>query len=769
MCRTLTLLVLLATIMLTAAPPALAQNDVPPGADIVFLVDQSGSMTKGTVYNSRDRRCTPVRKPDCPRTPPTDPDGLALKAIGDGLSPIFERMVLRSLVHNQTSTAPEEYRFGLVLFGGANEPDESVVTAVPLTRIEIERSVDGTIRSNVAALLSLEPRNLGETAFSRAFTAVCSMLSCASPTPPNRKRVVVLLTDGQPSLDTIEFDGANPAPYFEKLRSEHADLFRNAELWVLGLDRNDQFWSKNTPYWNQIAPGRTFRLTDPKDIAARFRTIARTIVGDPPGAASDCDGSAFKVDPYRTTLTLVLEYAQPGIKAALKLPSGVTLTRKTPGVLGYTSSAQSETYVLANPAAGTWHCALAGIGVVPHLRVIPGQFSLASAQIVPSAGPPLSTCRDFNLAVRYFDADGNPIAELPEYPFTQQLAITIDGKTLTRTLAPQSSARDTWVAEGTLKPGPGGGDYPARVDVRLPNGTTLLTDSAQIRVDPRLPCMRLAAPADGSVSQMYTSLDLSPVDVAVELTQGGQPGEINGVFREAPGQIVSGRLDGPDGFSETLALQPVAGQPGMFVASVADLQNEGVYTFTAALNATLLDGQPYSVSPQTVRFSRVPDPFWLAARWGVRAAVAVALLTLLVLVGFTIFISIGPYPRGTLVVERRAAGAMAGLREWETVTSITLSGQRWFLGLLRTRRPIVKRRILGEVGLRAIKVRRVVNGKGDGVQVTLIRDQRRTPLSFEFFADKEHKTFDSKYRISYENYGARRKSLATVSLGEREG
>jgi hypothetical protein len=766
MSRKLVELLLVPFIVLLILPAAAqAQNDVPPGADIVFVVDQSGSMTKGTIYNSNDRRCTPVRKPDCPRTPPTDPDGLAIGSVGDGLSPIFERMVLRSLTRERDTA--EEYRFGLVLFGGANEPDESVVDAIPLTRIEIERANDGTIRSNIVRMLPTVTRNLGETAFSRAFADVCGMLSCATPAPANRKRVVVLLTDGQPSLDTIPFDNLNPAPYFEELRRTHADLFRNAELWVLGLDRNDQFWSKNVPFWNQIAPNRTFRLTDPKDIAARFRAIAQTIVGDPPGATIDCDSTSLKVDPYRTSLTLIAEYTQPGTKATITLPDGTKLTRSAKSVLGYTSSAQSETFVIANPQPGTWRCELAGAGVAPRLRVNPGKFVLASARIAPPADTTLSTCRDFNLNVTYFDADGQAVAELPAYRFDQSLSVSIDGKTVNRRLVPASAKRDDWVAESSLTPGPRGGTYPAHVQVRLPNGTDLLSATAQITIDPRLPCMQPAQPADGSVSQMYESLTLTDVEVAVMLTQGQQPADLTGVFREKLDQIVSGRLEGPDGFSRTFALEPAGGRPGIFAARVSDLE-AGDYAFTATLKGTTQEGLTYELPAQTVRFSRVPDPYWVSVRWGLRVAVVIGILTLLLLIGFTVFMSIGPYPRGTLVLERRTTGALADLREWEQVTSIALSGQRWFFGLLRTRQPVVKRRVLKELGLTAIKIRRAVNAKGDGVHVTLLRDARRTPIVYEFYADKEYKTFDSKYRIIYENYGARRKGLATVSLSERE-
>ena len=130
------------------------------GADIVFVVDHSGSMSHGTIINPRDRRCAPERLPDCPRTPPTDPDGMAIKAIRDGISPIFERMILRSLSRLAGPTVAEENRFGLVLFGGDTTFEESVVTALPLTRIEIECDANGIMQSNIARQLPTAPRNL---------------------------------------------------------------------------------------------------------------------------------------------------------------------------------------------------------------------------------------------------------------------------------------------------------------------------------------------------------------------------------------------------------------------------------------------------------------------------------------------------------------------------------------------------------------------------------------------------------------------------------
>jgi len=758
--RGLTLLTLLATLLPMIAPSAArAQNDLPPGTDIVFVVDQSGSMSKGTIINPRDRRCAPERLPDCPRTAPTDPDGLAIKAIRDGLSPIVERMILRSLGQLDSTSITEEHRFGLVLFGGDTVPEASVVTALPLTRIEIERDANGYLQSNVIGRLPSTPRSLGETAFSRAFSRVCTLLDCAIPTPANRKRVVVLLTDGQPSLDEITFDTASPANYFTELRRRHGDLFGNTELWVLGLDRNNQFWSKNALYWSQIAPGRTFRLTDPKDIAAKFREIAQRSVGDPPGEASACDGSPLYVEPYRATLTLILEYPDPNGRAVFVRPDGTVLIKTAPKLLGYTRSAQSETFVIEHPTPGEWRCNIIGAGVTPRFRHIIGDFRLAEARIEPLDDLPMSTCRNFDLAVSYRDVDGAPIEALPGFALDQTLAITIDGQLTTRKLVPDGAAPERWRTDQALTPGPGGGEFLARVDARLPDGTLLLQSTEQtIVVDSKLPCMRAVAPAAGRISQMYEGLALTPVELAVQLTQGGQPGFPTGVFREDLTAIVGGRLEDSQGLSQTIQLQPDAERPGIFTARLDDLQAAGVYTFTATLKATTPGGQAYQLAPQVVAFSRVADRYWVGVRWTIRITALLALIGLIALLGYLLFLITGPFPRGTLVLEQRRVDQLALLGEWDKLTYIRMSSQRMLFGLFRTRRPRIKSAALKTMSLREIKVRRVARGKDEGVQVTLIRADRKGVLSFQFVRDKEQKTFDGKYRITYETYGLGRKS-----------
>lgn len=746
--RSLLALVLLLA-QLAPALPAAAQQAPAPGADIVFVVDQSGSMSKGTIINSSDRRCKPERLPDCPRTAPTDPDGLAIRTVHDGLAPIFERLVLRSLAGSAAGGPAEDYRFGLVLFGGDDDPAASVVTGVPLTRIEIERGARGRLAPNLARMLPSETINLGETAFSRAFRAVCEMLECEVAAPPGRTRVVVLLTDGQPSLDEFAYDPARPDGYFSALRKEHAALFAGAQIWVLGLDQANRFWPKNEPYWSQIAPGRTFRLSAPSDIADRLRAIARATIGEPPGAQRTCDGAPFAVEPYRSTLTLSLEYADPQGRATIALPDGAPLSERTPNLLSYSRSAQSETFIIAQPTPGSWRCTLAGSGVNPRLRTLMGSFVLADVSFAPAEGALVSACRDFKLELGYADASGQPLAELADYPLKHELWLSNGGTTALYQLQPVGSGRDRWATGQALRPDPRDSLIEARVDVRLPSGAPVFSATRQLNmIDAALPCIAPGAPAAGSVSQIYAGLSLTDLELSVTLSQRGSPSTPAGVFREDMAQIVSGRLEGPGGLSRSFALQPRAGAAGVFAAQLPGIEASGVYTFTATLQGTTQANQPYSISTAPIAFTRVADPIWVAARWAVWLATVLALLIVVTLLIVVAIMLSGPFPRGTLVLEQRA-GAPDDAYNWQRVASVALSSQR-VLGLFRTRRVRVRPRTLRGTGLRELKVRRIVRGKSEGVQVTVLRDQKRANLSFQFMKHQEYKTFDGKFRIVYE-------------------
>lgn len=761
------LLALMIMLLSAAVQPIYAQDgsSIPPGADIVFVVDQSGSMSKGSILKADDPRCSPRISADCPRTNPTDPDHLAIQALRQGLIPIFNRIVTQEAERKTQDLIPEEHNFGVVLFGGdLDDPASSAQIAVPLTRVQIQRDADGNISSNIDSKLPSEPVNLGETAFSRAFDVVCDMLNCQVPAAPGRRRVVVLLTDGFPSRDAISYNFDNPAPYFERLRQQHADLFGNSELWMLGLDQTDRFWSRNRSYWEQIAPGRTKLIRNPSEIGPFFTEIASKAVGEPLAPPRPCDGSTFTVAPYLATLTLILEYPDTNSKAEFLLPSGEKLGPKTAMLGGYSRSNLAESYIIHNPVPGDWTCKITGTGVTPQFRDIQGLFRVTNVKIGRFGAVP-SACRDFNLTVSYLDEDGNIIAELPEYPLSQKLTISIDGVPIERALVPADDTRTLWRVDSSLAPGASGGSYPLALSVKLADSTPIYTDTKQsITIDPRLPCMSITAPQDGGVSEMHKGLSPVGLTLDVQLSQAGKPGTPTGVFREPLDQIIHGHLAGPGGLERNIALSPVVDQPGLFQSTVNDLPATlaagGTYTFTAALEATTQAGERYDLAPEHVVFTRQPGWIWQLAQIAIRIGVLLALLALLSLIGFFIYFITPPYPSGALVFQRKAIGEAAEFRSWEEVSRFSLRGAR-FLGFLRTRWVTLRVRsanLQNALNLRRVRAWPKTDGRQNGVRVLLQRAKKGSSANtFTFKKHGDHYDLGNNHRVVYEDFAHKRK------------
>lgn len=750
------LLVVVMAVFVTNLPHVAAQESVyPPGASIIFVVDQSGSMSEGPLVN----RLTGERGQ------PSDPDGLALLALNAGIEPIFQHIILSQMERISVDLIEQEHEIGVVLFGGGLEPPaKSVEIAVPLTKVEVQRDASGNVSSNIDALLPKKVKNLGDTAFSSAFDAVCGMINCQDGPPAGRKQVVVLLTDGVPASDSIRYNENDPSGYFSQLNSRFSGLFKNSELWVIGLDRTSRFWDKHVPYWEQIAPGRTELLRHPERINQLFREIAFEAIGEPLKDPRACDGSSFFVEPYKASLTLILEYPDSNSKAQFILPSGEILTRETPNVAGFTRSSLSESYILTDPLPGEWKCQIIGNSVTPRFRDIQGVFRVTNIDIGHFKEVP-SVCRDFNMAISYQDRNGNLIAELPDYPLKHTVTITIDGVPLTRQLVAGNSERTIWHVDGMLTPGPTGGRYPIQIDVSLATGSRSLVfqDTNQsIELNPRLPCLGIVTPSDGGVSSMHEGLKPVGVTLEVLLTQGDQPADLTGVFREDPNTIVTGHLQGPNGLERELSLSALADKPGRYGIVLDDLPDSmaagGVYTFTAQLQATTQEGENYILAPQTVSFTRQPGTIWSAVQIAYRVGAFLLIALILFLIGAFIWWICPPYPRGTLVIQKRVTGEAAAYRQWDEVQRFNLGGYK-FLGL-RVRRfsmPIKSKTIQGQTNIRKFSVKTVKQAREEGVSVTLYPLKKGSnKREFTFAKHAQTRELGGDLRLLYEDFSRKR-------------
>ena len=745
-----------------------AQNEVPPGVDIIFVIDQSGSMNYGAIIRSDDPRCL-AGQADCPRLPQTDPNELAIASLKDALNPIVDQIFGRSIGRETVGLVKEEHNFGVILFGS----DNLTQVAVPLTRVEIQQNVDNnTITSNIDNLLPLPAgRNLGDTDFDVAFREACAMLNCTVPTPDGRKRVVVVFTDGQPS----GADRRNPTPYYQGLFSRHVELFDTATIWVVGLDRNDEFWSANQPFWEQIAPSRTARVTNPADISSKLAEIARQSIGGTNfGEFRACDNSSFVVEPYLGRLTLVLEYPDLNSRAKFKDANGNEIQAGQENV-GYRAGSQTEYFTIAKPVPGEWKCEIVGDSVTPRFTNLVGAFQFAEMRVEETGDLVASTCRDFQLAVRYFDTDRVLISELENYPLQHTLTVSIPDNIQTRSLSlpresdsrdrwvadslpRESDSRDRWVADGAFSPDTTGGNYPVAVTVQSADtGKQLFTGTDMIRIDPNLPCIgAIITPRQGSQVAMHQMMSLLPMEFEVVLTQGGQPSTPStSVFREPLTEILSATVTGPLGYEATVPLTPdPEARPGVFVGRIdTPPEVEGDYTFAVELRGTTAEDRVYVLPPQETTYTRIVGTWVRGWEIGSRLGALLGIVLLVALVGLFAYQIRPPYPRGTLQFQRRNSGDAVSTREWETIGSaIYPARQKWF-GLFQTRSVTLKNGLprTDDLRVRRMKVSHLAAGKVSGVRVELLLEGSKTTQRMDFTRDGQaHALAGGKYRVRYE-------------------
>jgi hypothetical protein len=750
------LLVVVMAVFTTNLPQVAAQESVyPPGASIIFVVDQSGSMSQGPLADRETGR----------RGQPSDPDGLALLALNAGIEPIFQHIVLSEMERISVDLIEQEHQIGVVLFGGGLEPpSQSVEIAVPLTTVQVQRDAAGNVSSNIDGMLPKQVKNMGDTAFSSAFDAVCGMINCQQGAPAGRKQVVVLLTDGVPASDSIRYNENDPSGYFSQLNSRFRGLFSNSELWVIGLDRTNRFWDKHAGYWEQIAPGRTELLTHPNRISQLFREIAFQAIGEPLNDPRSCDGTSFFVEPYKASLSLILEYPDSNSKAQFILPSGETLTRDTPNVAAFSRSALSESYILTDPLPGEWKCQIIGTSVAPQFRDIQGVFRVTNLDVGHFKEVP-SVCRDFNMAITYLDRNDRLIAELEEYPLKHTMTITIDGVPITRQLVAGNAERTIWHVDGMLTPGPTGGTYPLQIDVALATGSRSLIfqeTNHTVELDPRLPCLSIVTPTDGGVSSMHEGLEPVGVTLEVLLRQGDQPAELAGVFREDLNTIVTGHLEGPNGLYRELSLAALPGEPGLFGVVLNDLPDSmaagGIYTFTAQLEASTQKGENYILAPQTISFTRQPGTMWSAVQIAYRVGAFLAIVILFILIALFIWWICPPRPRGTLVIQKRVTGDAAAFRQWEDVLRFNLSGYRFFgLAVRRFCIPIKSKPIQSQTNIRKLCFKHAKQAREEGVHVTLHSPKRgANKREYTFTKHGQAREIPSDLRLLYEDFNKKR-------------
>lgn len=348
------LLLLLLLLNLVGSPVA-AQQQPFEGLDIVFVIDQSDSMQRisGTAT-------------------PNDPLGLRFYAPWYAMYWLGED---RLLVHDNITFRMAMVNFGSEVeawsFGGGRHwqtIDPASRAAWEPVYDELNEQIQGTMRDRF-----LE-ETLGATNFLNPFQAAQALFD-ELPANENRRRVIIVLTDGQPS-------GPLSGPYIDvdthmqALQDFAAENFPEPDylIYVVAMiDASDVYWDNVEGYWEAITNDPCTRTVCPQpeldragvvasndDVGKRFQEILQDLTSDFPIPAgvivveSEVIPGPLVVPPYLKSLDFTFFKANPAEQLILTDPAENQVSAGQPNVTIEGGGGPIEAVRIANPQPGEW-------------------------------------------------------------------------------------------------------------------------------------------------------------------------------------------------------------------------------------------------------------------------------------------------------------------------------------------------------------------------------------------------------------------------------
>jgi len=334
------LLALLVLVLASAFPSARAAT-IPAGTDLVFLVDQSGSMmgkgaAKGIANDKFGRRIEAIKRLDLHLLP--------------------------------SAVAGYVNRISVIEFGGRNARHKVSEPQVTLSRKEIPSVAPGQSPAKALETIQkvLDPIHVvmrGDTDIARAMALAQMELDYFRQNPPalgpgaksgERNQVVVLITDGQPYARNVgESKMLAEIDEWTDRISRDADF---ARFIVFGFsDSSTDYWeNKWGAYWRSVttrdtqsSEGLAFLIGRQEDAVKKIDEVLIDLI--PPGATASGEDT-YTAPAYLKALSFTIDYFKPRLPAReirVLDPSGNPLPLTDHGE-------QSAAIRLPNPPTGQY-------------------------------------------------------------------------------------------------------------------------------------------------------------------------------------------------------------------------------------------------------------------------------------------------------------------------------------------------------------------------------------------------------------------------------
>lgn len=613
------------TVLLIISPPLVkahqqSSNRYSDGADIVFVVDQSGSMSGAS------------------GRAPSDPFDLR----ADAVRYVIERIGITKLYFNQQS----RYRIGVVSFGDSARVD------LPLTEISAINADGWTQeRKNLQSAVKSEP--LGFTNIAEGLrVAHDEVFNQADPIPGDRAKVVIVLTDGRPDLQEGPDQTDDTATYFRRtLLPQVQNQFPKSDylFYIVAIDDINDFWPTTESYWSQMSAsrGRALRLAGSTEMPAAFTGILEDFIHT---QAVKLTPGPFQMPAYLQRVIFTILKSSPTAGAQIVRPDGVALTQG--GNVDIRSNGSLIQLIeVSRPVPGQWTITVDS-NTRYDIYFEPVQATIQ--RIEPSRD--LAQNTETTLVFQVRDQGGIPLPEAAGYPLSLQLSLESPNGSLPSITLSRGS-NDTYQTPSPVLLDRNG-EWKAKVTATA-NGKSILQPSESTfnvfstnRVD-----LTVRVPQNGDKSQVRNEPLGATIPLTVELrllNDRGQPLSVSDVFPVSLDQAITATLRRANGaLVQNVNLTEEA--LGVLKGNIPDL---GVGDFRLEVTANDRTNQIYVLAPTShnpvVSFTRIEHPGEANAELIRALSIGAPSALLALIIGWLIYMFSGRM-RGRLVILKGAS------------------------------------------------------------------------------------------------------------------
>ncbi|MCP4544249.1 MAG: hypothetical protein GY832_44620 [Chloroflexi bacterium] len=408
-------IVAIVTIMLTGIRTTLAQSPTCTGLDIIFIIDQSGSMGGS---------------PDHPE--PNDPNGLRFYGVDYALS---------WLGRNQWLIHPDAtYRVAVVNFGTAPESVNFGTYDAPYYWESISSGTESQWLLQEAALRprvsqdALSRPYLGNTNFVTAFDEaqrLFSRLNELGGTVGEHKRAIIVLTDGLPYVNA---NTSVQGHMSELIRNVETDFSRESySIYVIALnDTEAHYWNQwYADLWADVtsdSTGSRARLVEQNetDVGVRFREILLELTNDIPGEEGMTDvqieAGPQPIPPYLRELEFTFFKAIPTetVEITDSLGRAIKALGANQGVYVSGETEVIERVQVSNPEPGEW---TVGVPVGSATKITMQQIT-AKGRLEQPVGVQYQFV-PASIVYQLLDTSNNPLPQYSDLRYQLQVTTTV--------------------------------------------------------------------------------------------------------------------------------------------------------------------------------------------------------------------------------------------------------------------------------------------------------------------------------------------------------